>query len=335
MGNKQTHQYDMYYTQMTIDPYKVMGIAKNEEFTWEDLKNAYRRISIQVHPDKGGSAELFSTVTDCFRTLALELKARESNINHHQRKSQSQEYYSREAEQVERFRQASLSTEKGGTERVDNDYGKGEDDNGDNGEEADFNTKFNKVFLEAKVEDEGHDFGYGEIMAKSSEKREDFTIDRRLDKFSNEAFNKTFDAVVQPTKSDVIIYKEPEALPMCKKLQYVELGADKPSDYTRSEDADTHSLKYTDYKLAHTTERLVDPRTIKTRKEYKNIEDYQNARDKHVKKSQTKEEVEYLRAKQENEALAEEARLKRLASYDVKIGQKYDLASNRLSYIRR
>ena len=370
MGNKHSHQYDAYYTKMTIDPYKVLGLDKNVEFTWDDLKTAYRRVSMQVHPDKGGSTELFNTVSECFRTLALELKAREASLSHFERKRQAQQYYDREQEQVERFRQANLSNDqqrqmndfaldkedellvdksknKGSRDHKSHKSHKGHKDDEEEdevneivdssdfkGDEFDFNTKFNKIFEESRVDDVGHDFGYGEMMAKSTKDREDFSIERRLAKYTHETFNRTFDEVVKPAGTDVTIYREPEALPMCRKLAYVELGADKPNDYTRSEDTDSRSLKYTDYIRAHTTERLVDPRAIKTRKEYKDVEEYEKARDRTIKKKQTKEELQFIAQKKKEEEEAEEARLARLKTYDAKVAQRYELAQNRLSFLK-
>ena len=78
MGNNNSRSYEEYYKSMDdrptnpgdvasmMDPYRVLGVSKT--YTWDDLKDAYRRLSLQVHPDKGGSDELFNIVTTCFRT---------------------------------------------------------------------------------------------------------------------------------------------------------------------------------------------------------------------------------------------------------------------------
>ena len=41
-------------------------------FTLADLKKAYRRVSLLVHPDHGGSDELFNTVNECYKHLLKE-----------------------------------------------------------------------------------------------------------------------------------------------------------------------------------------------------------------------------------------------------------------------
>ena len=305
MGNKTSHQYDQYYDtvqQHTLDPYRVLGVAP--DFTWDELKAAFRKISAQVHPDKGGSAELFNAVTECFRTLGMELKAREADRPHHVRRQPAREYVQeqehekeQEKEQVERF-------QAGDT----------------------FTTKFNKVFDENKLEDEGNDFGYGSTMTKSMATREDFSkpASTAPKSFSNERFNRAFDETVSAPKQEVTVYREPEALPMSKRLQFTELGADKPGDYTKSEDADSRSLKYTDYMRAHTTERLVDPRSIKTRKEYRSVDDYEKDRERTLKKKPSKEETSYREQRELEEERAEEDRRRRLADHDARVARQYE-----------
>lgn len=341
MGNK-TSQYDQYYNQVTLalDPYRVLGLSQN--FTWDELKAAYRRISIQVHPDKGGSAELFSAVTDCFRNLAMELKAREANVNHHERRRQAQEYFEREAEEVERFKQTTLppptktNDEKTNKANEANEAREADDDDYNLSETSDFQAKFNRIFEKNKIDDEGHSFGYGDRMERSSAVREDFKMAKKINaqkhnKFDGDKFNRDFEERVQPSAAaDVVVYREPEALPMSKRLQFTELGAERPGDYTKSEESDSHSLKYTDYMKAHTTERLVDPRSIKVRKEYKSVEAYQHDRDRVLKKKQTEDEHRFVAEREQAATRAEEDRLRRVADFDQRVARQYDRVNGKL-----
>ena len=65
----------------TIDPYEVFNISKN--FTWNELKETYRKLAISTHPDKpGGNKDIFNIITYCFEKLALEYKKRESDLSH-------------------------------------------------------------------------------------------------------------------------------------------------------------------------------------------------------------------------------------------------------------
>lgn len=51
-----------------IDPYKILGVPRDA--STEDIKKAYRRIALKVHPDKRkGSTEEFRTATKAYNTL--------------------------------------------------------------------------------------------------------------------------------------------------------------------------------------------------------------------------------------------------------------------------
>ena len=48
--------------------YDVLGIDRNASL--EDIKVAFKRRALQVHPDKGGSKEAFHAVYKAFEILA-------------------------------------------------------------------------------------------------------------------------------------------------------------------------------------------------------------------------------------------------------------------------
>jgi len=95
MGNNSSRQYtyQQYYKAVikknpkydfsiinlsSLDIYEVLEIPKN--YTWEQLKTAYKLTALLTHPDKeGGNKIIFNFVTDCFKTLAEEYKNRDSN----------------------------------------------------------------------------------------------------------------------------------------------------------------------------------------------------------------------------------------------------------------
>jgi curved DNA-binding protein CbpA len=281
-----------------IDPYQVLNVPRN--FEWEQLRNAYRHAAALVHPDKGGNRHLFNLVTECFRFLANEYKARDADKPHFMLKQQSQEYVQKQQgsyvnqEQDRRINPATMDGMALG--------------------------RFNQIFEENKLEDEEIQHGYGEMMEKSSKNREDINVPKLLKKFDQGRFNKVFDKVVPQTK-EVIVYREPEPLQLAKNLQYTEIGGSKPNDYTSSIES---SIKYTDYMKAHTTSRLVDPRSISERQEFKDVQQYEKARDKTTQKPMTMEELRYKKEQEEQEKLAEENRLRKVKERDHIASDHYE-----------
>ena len=43
------------------------------------IKNSYKKLAIQNHPDKGGDTDFFNYITEQFQKLAIEIKNRDSN----------------------------------------------------------------------------------------------------------------------------------------------------------------------------------------------------------------------------------------------------------------
>lgn len=60
---------------VAFDPYKTLGI--NRDATEAEIKKAYRRASMQAHPDKGGSKEAFIAVSEAYQVLSDPGKRRE------------------------------------------------------------------------------------------------------------------------------------------------------------------------------------------------------------------------------------------------------------------
>jgi curved DNA-binding protein CbpA len=301
MGNQTTKSasYDQYYEALKqnkpintqhIDPYEVLGVSKN--YTWDELVNSYRRLAKLVHPDKGGSELLFNTVTDCFKFLAHEYKKKEVDKPHHVLK---QNYINNQPRQ-----QPTIPAEFG--------------------QEGSFNEKFNKVFDENKLEDDDN-IGYGHLMASSSKTREDIEIPKLFTKYNDKKFHETFEKNT-PLSKDVIIYKEPEPLVLAKKLQFTELGG-KVDDFSNDPSKKT-SLQYTDYMKAHTTTRLVDPRAVQKRKEYRSVEDYESDRAKITTQNLTDEELRHQKEIEEYTKRKEEERLERLKYKDQLSEQHYN-----------
>lgn len=309
MGNSSTKQYyeSIQANQQTcqqidlnsLDPYKVLNVSKN--FTWEELKQGYKEAAMKTHPDKGGNKIIFDFVTSCFKTLAKEYKAKHSNKTHQDLKQESQQYF----EKI-----------------VNNNIPHPSDI------KEPFEKRFNKAFDECRYHDEEIEYGYGEIMAKSSKNREDFKIDNvfNKEKVDNSTFNQLFNKSV-PVSKEIVKYKEPEALPMAKQLQFTEIGAKRPDDYSSAPEKKS-SLTYTDYMKAHNGMRLINPDEI-NRKNFKSVEEYEKYRDSKIKKSLTEKERKQIEKQKELEEQKEFERLERLKQQELAIQRAHEKA-NRL-----
>jgi curved DNA-binding protein CbpA len=315
MGNTSAKQntYQEYYENIhttnehidlnSLDPYKVLNIRKH--FTWEELKDAYRQAALKTHPDKkGGNKLIFDFVTSCFRTLAEEYKARSSNKHHQDLKKESNDFF----EKI-----------------VNNDVIHPSQVFNPN---EPFEKRFNKTFDECRYINEDISHGYGEMMAISDGKREEISVQNifNKDKIDNKTFNQAFNKNV-PVSKEIVKYREPEPLIMAKNLKFTEIGAKKPDDYTSS--AENRSLAYTDYMKAHNGMRLVNPDIIKSKKEFKSIEDYEKYRDSKTKRGLTEKERKYIEQKKIQEENEEYNRQERIKSQNLAIQKAHEKA-NRL-----
>jgi curved DNA-binding protein CbpA len=306
----------------SINPYEVLNVSK--QFTWNELKESYRKLAMNTHPDKqGGNKELFNIITHCFKKLAAELKLREEDKGHHDLKKQSNDYFDN-LNNLNNFHNLNnlnkMTNEtmphpsevmaKMPTEKMTAD-------------------KFNKNFEKCKLYDEEIEFGYGSKMDESTKVREDINIEKLIkkNKIDNESFNALFNKNV-PVSKGLVKYREPEPLILAKSLQFTELGGKRPDDYSSSlEKNNANTLAYTDYMKAHDGTRLVDPSLMKNVKEFKSVDEYEVYRDNKAKKTLSARELKAEELKKMKEAKAEEDRLERLKMYDKKIEKSYEKAS--------
>lgn len=316
MGNNSSRSstYEKYYKSIEnntddIDPYEVFGLSKN--FEWDELKMAYRRVAKLVHPDKGGNEILFNKVTECFRKLAQEYKSRQADRPFYELRNESKQYYQ---DNPLKTMPPEIYKKETGENFVD---------------------RFNRTFEQNRLEDDGYgdNVGYGDMMEKSSKNRDDIEIPKVLNSFNNDKFNKKFDEITlstpMPKTKEIAKYQEPQALPLAIKLNYTELGGQRPDDFSSTNEGEQKSLQYTDYKKAYTTTRLVDPRLVEQRKSYKSVDDYEKSRDKALKKGLSEKELRQYEDKKRKEELAEEERKRRLIEKDKKISQHHEYV-NRL-----
>jgi len=284
-----------------LDPYEVLEIKKN--FTWDELKTAYKNTALLTHPDKeGGNRIIFNFVTDCFKGLAEEYKSRDSNKSFIELKKQAKEYYNNDSENI--------------TPPISG---------------SNFNEKFNKKFEMCKITNDEDEFGYGDIMSDSSNNRDDLPEPNNLfekQKFDNNSFNKIFiKHTLPPPPSQLIKYKDPEPLILAKTMNYTEIGGKRPDDYSSSvEKSSKNNLIYSDYKIAYSNTRLVDDDAFSI-KNFKNVEEYQAYRNSKFKKGLTEKEKKYFELKKLQEEKEEYERQERIKQNDIKIKLNNDKAS--------
>jgi len=306
MGNTSSRNqtYQQYYDALQrkqhiqlptdLSPYDILGISKN--FTWDELKDSYKRQARLVHPDKGGSEQLFNMVTDAFKQLAYDYKLKLQDKQHHELK---QGYKSEQP--TSNYRPEIAENEN-------------------------FKDKFNRLFDENQFNDNEDDEkrGYGHMMEVSSKTREDINVPQMMTKYNKNKFNEIFEKEV-PVGKDVIIYKEPEPLDMARRLQYTEIGG-KTNDFS-TDTTKKSNLQYTDYIKAHTTSRLVDPRTVQERKQYKNVEEFESDRAARTNQQLTPEEIKLQKQLQLKKEKDEALRIKRTEKRDELIEKHYQKTS--------
>lgn len=276
-----------------LDPYEVLEIRKN--YTWNELKDAYKYTALLTHPDKeGGNEIVFNFVTNCFKKLAYDYKARQNDKTFIDLKKQVEEYYSQDDQKS--YKPPPIN--------------------------ENFHERFNRTFDMCKIENEEIDFGYGDFMEKSTNKREDFSQENlfKSQKFNNENFNSIFNKHVPAPSKEVIKYKEPEPMVLAKKMDYTEIGGKRPDDYSSSiEKESKNSLVYCDYKKAYTNTRLINEEIIKKHKDFSSIEEFQTYRDTKTKKGLTEKEKRLIEKKKLQEEKEERERQERINNENIRI----------------
>lgn len=175
--------------------------ALEKSFALDDLKQAYRTTALRVHPDKGGSEELFQTVNECFRVLTLEHKNRSGGSLHDQLKRDFDA-------DVGSYNAPVLNKDKFDVER------------------------FNSVFETTQVADPAKDGGYGAWLESDQDlKRNKLKMNPKT---GTEAFNRAFDQSVPFEAQANAIIVRPVDVTCGSSLWLTELGVDTVDDYTSS-----------------------------------------------------------------------------------------------------
>lgn len=310
-----------------IDPLQVLDLPKN--YTAEMLKENYKRLALKAHPDKGGSEYLFKLLTECYRYLANDLKKRQSDKQFHELKqdfineikkmtskrttSNSNKDSNKHSKSASSSRHAQYDSQASykepDTQSIQQMFYKG----------SRFDQeKFNKFFNDNKLTDTREEQGYQEWMSENEVKE----APKFRGSFNTNGFNQHFNQHAQTNANhrQIIKYQEPEAMITSKKLTFTELGQERIDDYS-GENKSLKNLNFMDYRVAHTTSRIVDPKTV-SREEFNNIQELEKSR-ANISYQMTEEEYALYMRKKRLQEKEEEKRKMIQESYDRRVEQQY------------
>ena len=237
---------------------KVLAIEEEVALTEESLKKAYKKAAIRVHPDKGGSKDAFDAVTRAYAYLQdiLRLvKGRngsegqalpELDSVNKQRNDQSQSWAMPKEPVVLNAKDLNL-------------------------------TAFNKLFEETRIPDPDED-GYGDWLKDTAETKEKRIKGKKFsEEFNRDVFNRMFEEEQAYGRNDnqVIRFQHPQELTLA--TSGVELGRDRPPDYTAAPNAD---VQYTDLRQAYTKENTISEKVKGIRVEARDFNSYQAQRER-------------------------------------------------------
>ena len=305
----------------TIDPLKILNLPAN--YNKEMLRENFKKLALKAHPDKGGSEYLFKLLTQCYKYLSSELKKKEADKQFYELKK---DFLNELENNKNAFKSQSSSRQKsssGASSSRQSTKGTVQSAfyNGERFDEA----KFNQFFMENKLSDEVQEQGYKEWMEKQEVKE----APKYNGSFNSSSFNSHFEANAKSDAShrQLIKYQEPEPLVTSKRLGFTELGQESVDDFS-GDNKSLRNLNYTDYRIAHTTSRIVDPKTV-NRQDFKNIQELERSRD-NVSFQMSEEDYIAAAKKKRMEEKLEEQRQQALRSYDYRVQQQYQKINNLL-----
>lgn len=167
------------------------------DHTLEELKAAYRRVSIAVHPDRGGTPEMFHTVNQCYQHLLHELSFRVGTASHFDMKREHDHH-------------ADMNTSDPSTYTAP---------------DRQFNlTRFNEVYEKYRVDDEFSRGGYGSFLQQGVANAAPESL------AENQNFTSAFVSRAPKQNSRAIIVKPAPCLDK-GSLPFTEIGLDGVDDY--------------------------------------------------------------------------------------------------------
>lgn len=243
---------------------RVLGIEEEVALTEEALKKAYKKAAIKAHPDKGGSKEAFDAVTRAFAYLMDILKLVKGQ------NGAAGQAAVPGLDTVQEQRTSAATEWQMPSEPIKL-----------NPKNLDMN-KFNQMFEQTRVPDPDED-GYGDWLKDEGGTAE--TGRRKIkgkafsENFNREVFNRMFEeeaAAGGVNGGQIIQFNHPQEL-VLNQSSGVELGRDRPADYTSAYDS---KMGYTDLRAAYTKENTVSNKVSGIRVEERDFNSYKAQRER-------------------------------------------------------
>ncbi len=210
---------------------QILGIEESASLSEDLLKRSYKKAAVRAHPDKGGSEEEFEAITRAYAYLT-DIVKRVAGSGAAASSAASRPVPSMDTVRAQRAEQAH-TYDAPPTALNPNNLNM---------------SVFNKVFEENRMPEPDED-GYGDWLkteqAASGAKK--FS-----GKFNRDVFNQAFEEEARSKSEALMVYHDPQEI---VPVAGVELGRDRPSDYTAPFNAD--GLHYTDLKNAYTRENTI------------------------------------------------------------------------------
>ena len=242
----------MSHKQQQHDPRSVLRLPK--DFTLDQLKMNYRRLALQLHPDKNlvnpeSAAEIFNLLTESYDTLLQEYHLKKNDKQFKELK----EGYLASSDRSEQRQHSKVHPKSHGedkTKKAAEAYFKGYDGGFDP-------EKFNTFFSEHRMKDP-NDSGYGEWLRQDN-------VDYRP-RPSKE---------VPKVCKDLLLHVDTLALGR-SKLGFSEMGYDEIDDFSIA----NKGVEATDLRMAYNNNSYLDEATSssQSRKTYRNIEELERDR---------------------------------------------------------
>lgn len=262
-----------------VDAYKILGVSRTVDA--DVLRQKFRSLALELHPDKGGSEHMFNVLKDSYSQVLKDIKNRREDKPFHELRTRHN------------------------VEPIRPNFG--DDDN------AERMRKFHETF-EKTHRDEVNGYGYGDKMAKSEPYGEEVKIKRLFKKFAVDKFNSKFEKSAPTNTQHLVAKYNPEPFQNLGTLTFTEIGAGPVEDFSGSNESG-NGLHYTDYLKAYSTDRLC-PREVKSsRHNAKTIEDLEAQRES-VRFTMDDDEKDKFEEYQRSKQHAEERRLQRLKEMD-------------------
>ena len=263
----------------------VLGLEEEVALTEEDLRKAYKKTAVRVHPDKGGSEQEFEAVTRAYAYLTDILKrihggrSKEGVVQEPSKLRDSRTTESKDWAMVEPVK---LNPKK-----------------------LDLNA-FNTMFEKTRIPDPD-DEGYGDWL-KSSEAAAT-NAPTFGGKFNRDVFNRTFeDEFKKRTAGTSITATVPQAITLAPG-HGVEIGRGASDDYTAPAGG---NMRYTDLRKAYTSESTFSNQVANVSVEDRNFAVYSDSRKK-APTALTNSELEAIQAAEQHQQRNEQKRTIRAA----------------------